>query len=226
LERTEDFAVLPFDNGVLYNNPFAKGTIRNASQRVFVDGNRYGWEWDWPKDTGPLVKTYPEVIWGRSPWSEAKYGDKLPRALKDAQYLLDFDFTTEAEGSWCESLDFWITDKAEPESKDITCNLCIWIWPHQIVGTYRGSREKMEIGGRVYDTIIETPANQPAKSWKTLFIVDTVPRSKGSLELQPFMEILQKLGLAKPDHFLATAELGTEVAYGKGKTIVKKFGLR
>jgi hypothetical protein len=33
-------------------------------------------------------------------------------------------------------------------------------------------------------------------------------------------------GLAKPYHFLATAELGNEVAYGKGKAIVKKFGLR
>jgi hypothetical protein len=33
-------------------------------------------------------------------------------------------------------------------------------------------------------------------------------------------------GGSKPNHFLATAELGNEVAYGKGRTIVQKFSLR
>jgi hypothetical protein len=126
----------------------------------------------------------------------------------------------------CESFDFWITNKTDPEAKDIICNLCIWTRRHQLEGAYRGSHETVKIGGRTYEAIIETPADQPAKTWKTLFVIDTEPRSQGSLELQPFMEILIERGLAKLSHFLATAELGNEVAYGKGRTIVQKFSLR
>ena len=226
VKRSEDFALLSFDDGVLYNNVFAKGDIQNVFQQVFLDGNRFGWEWDWPENTGPSVKTYPEVILGRSPWSKAEYDSQLPCALEKVRFVLDFDFTTEAEGSWSESFDFWITDKTHPESKDITCNLCLWTRTHQLEGVYRGSHETVKIGGRTYEAIIETPADQPAKTWKTLFVIDTEPRSQGSLELQPFMEILIERGLAKPDRFLATAELGNEVAYGKGRTIVQKFSLR
>jgi hypothetical protein len=226
VKRSEDFALLPFDNGVLYNNVFLKGNIQNAFQQVFLDGNQFGWEWDWPENTGPLSKTYPEVILGRSPWSKAEYGSQLPCALEKVRCILDFEFTTEAEGSWCESFDFWITNKPEPEVKDITCNLCIWERAHQIQGAYCGSHETVKIGRRTYDAIIETPADQPSKTWNTLFVIDTEPRSQGSFELQPFMEMLTERGLAKPDHFLATAELGNEVAYGKGRTIVQKFNLR
>jgi hypothetical protein len=224
--RSEDNALLPFDHGVLYNNVFAKGDIQNAFQQVFVDGNQFGWEWDWPENTGPSVKTYPEVILGRSPWSKAEFGNQLPCALENVRTDLDFDFTTDAEGSWCESFDFWITNTSNPEAKDIVCNLCIWGRRHQLEGAYRGSHETVTIGGRTYEAILETPADQPAKTWKTLFIMDTDPRSRGSLALRPLMETLIERGLAKPDHFLATAELGNEVAFGKGRTIVKKFSLR
>ena len=226
VKRSEDFALLSFDNGVLYNNVFAKGDIQNAFQQVFLDGEQFGWEWDWPENTGPSVKAYPEVILGRSPWSKAEYGSQLPCALEKVRFILDFDFTTEAEGSWCGSFDFWITNKPDPEVKDITCNLCIWIRPHNIEGDYRGSHETVKIGDRTYQAIVETPADQPAKTWNTLFVIDSEPRSRGSLELRPFMELLTERGLAKPDHFLATAELGNEVAYGKGRTIVQKLGLR
>jgi hypothetical protein len=226
VKRSEDFALLPFDQGILYNNVFAKGDIQNAFQQVFLDGNQFGWEWEWPENTSTFVKTYPEVILGRSPWSKAEYGSQLPCALEKVRYVLEFDFTTEAEGSWAESFDFWITNKPDPEPKDITCNLCLWTRVYELEGAYLGSHEIMKIGGRTYDAIIETPADQPAKTWNTLFVVDIEPRSQGSLELQPFMEIMMERGLAKPDNFLATAELGNEVAYGKGKTIVRMFRLR
>ena len=226
VKRSEDFALLSFDKGILYNNVFAKGDIQNAFQQVFLDGNQFGWEWDWPENTGPAVKAYPEVILGRSPWSKAEYGSQLPCALEKVGYVLDFEFTSEAEGSWCDSFDFWITNKPDPEAKDITCNLCIWARRHQMEGAYRGNHETVKIGGRTYAAIIETPADQPAKTWNTLFVIDNESRSQGSLELRPYIEILAERGFAKPDHFLATAELGNEVAYGKGRMIVRKFALR
>jgi hypothetical protein len=226
IKQSEDFALLIFNNGVLYNNVFSKGDIKNAFQQVFIDENQFGWEWDWPEDKGPLVKTYPEVILGRSPWSKAEYGSQLPCTMEKVHYVLDFNITTKADGSWCESFDFWITSTSDPKVEDIVCNLCIWTKRQQLEGTYRGIHETVKIRGRTYEAIIETPNDQPAKTWNTLFVIEKEERSRGSLELRPFIEILIDRGLAKPDHFLATAELGNEVAYGKGKAIVKMFGLR
>jgi len=40
------------------------------------------------------------------------------------------------------------------------------------------------------------------------------------------MEALIANGLAQPSDFLATAEFGTEVAYGKGRTTLRSFSLR
>jgi len=85
---------------------------------------------------------------------------------------------------------------------------------------------KLKIGGRSYEATLETPRGQPDKSWKTLCLVDTEPHSKGSLELGPLMDALIAHGLAKPTDFLATAELGSEVAYGKGRTTLRTFRLR
>jgi hypothetical protein len=91
VKRPEDFALLSFDHGVLYNNVFAKDAIQNAFQQVFLDGNQFGWEWDWPENTGPSVKTYPEVILGRSPWNKAEYGSQFPCLLEKVHYSLDGD---------------------------------------------------------------------------------------------------------------------------------------
>jgi hypothetical protein len=232
----EDFAKIPIaGGGVLYNNVWGKGKIANYKQLVFLAKNGAGWEWEWPESGGPAVKTYPEVIVGRSPWSDAgeaagaagvREGSELPRRLSEARMTIDFDFTTVAIGRWVESFDFWITRSDRPGSKDIVSNLTIWTSNHGVEPGYKGRRETLKIGGRTYEATFETPSEQPDKPWKTLCLVDTEPRSKGSLELGPLIDALIAHGLAQPTDFLATAELGSEVAYGKGYTNLRVFRLR
>jgi hypothetical protein len=233
--RTEDNALLPIPGAVLYNNVFGKGNITNYKQSIFRGKDDAGWEWDWPESAGPVVKSYPEVIVGRSPWSDAGWlagaaglgtGDRLPRRLADTRQTIDFDFTTDANGLWLDSFDFWITSSDHPTTKDIVSNLTIWTMNHGEKNPYKGRHTTLKIGGRTYEAIFETPAEAPEKPWKTLCLVDTEPRSKGSLELRPLMDALIAHGLAKPTDFLATAELGSEVAYGRGRTTLRTFRLR
>jgi hypothetical protein len=233
--RTEDNALLPIPAAVLFNNVFGKGAITNYKQSVFHSKNGTGWEWDWPQSAGPVVKSYPEVMVGRSPWNDAGglagapglgAGDQLPRRLADVRQTLDFDFSTVANGPWLESFDFWITSSDHPASKDIVSDLTIWTMNHGEKNPYKGRHTTLKIGGRTYEAIFETPVEAPEKPWKTLCLVDTEPRSKGSLELGPLMDAMIAHGLAKPTDFLATAELGTEVAYGKGRTTLRTFKLR
>jgi hypothetical protein len=44
--------------------------------------------------------------------------------------------------------------------------------------------------------------------------------------LGPLVDALIAHGLAQPTDFLATAEFGSEVAYGKGRTTLRVFRLR
>jgi hypothetical protein len=224
--RTEDFALLPFGDAVLFNNVCFKGDIKDARQRVFQDGEVGGWDWDWPESAGPSVKTYPEVLLGRSPWGAARAGTHLPCSLAQARMTLDFDFATDASGSWCESFDFWIVSKPDPSSEDIIANLTLWTGKHALEPSYHGRHETLQIGGRTYEAIFETPVDQPAKAWKTLCLVDSAPRTRGSLELGPLADVLIARGLAQPSHLLATAELGNEIAYGRGRTTIRMFRLR
>ena len=95
----EDSALLPISGAVLYNNVYGKGDIANYRQLVFRGQGDAGWEWDWPESAGPSMKSYPEVLLGRSPWREARAGDQLPRRLAETRLTLDFDFATSAAGS-------------------------------------------------------------------------------------------------------------------------------
>jgi len=233
--RTQDSALLPIPGAVLYNNVYGKGDITNYRQSIFRGTDDAGWEWDWPESGGPSLKNYPEVLVGRSPWSDVggpagaaglSAGDQLPRRLAETRMTIDFDFSTVASGLWLGSFDFWITRSDHPTTKDIVSNLTIWTMNHGVTNTYKGRHMTLKIGGRTYEAIFETPAEQPDKPWKTLCLVDTEPRSKGTLELGPLMEALIANGLAQPTDFLATAEFGTEVAYGKGRTTLRSFSLR
>ncbi len=235
--RTADSALLPVSESVLYNNVFGKGDIANYKQSVFRGKDDTGWDWDWPESGSRAIKGYPEVLVGRSPWSDAGgvagtpglgAGDQLPRRLSEVHLTIDFDFSTVASGLWLESFDFWITRSDHPGTKDIVSNLCIWTMNHGLKPSdaYKGRHATLKIGGRTYEATFETPQEQPAKPWKTLFLLDTEPRSKGSRELGPLVDALIANGLAKPTDFLATAELGSEVAHGKGRTTLRVFRLR
>jgi hypothetical protein len=223
---SEDSALLPISGAVLYNNVYGKGDIANYRQAIFRDRDGAGWEWDWPESAGPAMKSYPEVLAGRSPWIEAVAAGKLPRRLAETRLTLDFDFDAVGSGRWCESFDFWIASSDRPTTKDIVGNLCIWTMNHGAVPAYEGRRTTLAIGGRTYEAVFETPAEAPDKPWKTLCLVDAEPRSKGSLELGALIEALISHGLARPTDFLATAELGSEVGYGKGRTTLRVFRLR
>jgi len=235
--RTLDNALLPIPGAVLYNNVYGKGQIANYKQSVFHGNGNTGWDWDWPQSGGSSLKVYPEVLVGRSPWSDAgglagaaglSAGDQLPRRLDEARQTIDFDFTTVAKGLWLGSFDFWITRSDHPTTKDIVSNLCIWTINHGLKPSdvYKGRHQMLKIGGRTYLAIFETPKEAPDKPWKTLCLIDTDQRSKGSIALGPLMDALITRGLAKPTDFLATAELGTEVAFGKGHTTLHSFKLR
>jgi hypothetical protein len=221
-----DNAQLEFHGAALFNNVWNKGDIRDARQAIFTEAGTGGWTWDWPEKAGPAIKTYPEIVAGRSPWSPLRAGDRLPLPLRDLRLALDFDFAVEAAGSWCTSFDFWIASASEPTPQNLTCNVNIWVRRQVLTPPYSGKHETITLGGRTYEAIIETLADNSQKAWNTLCLVDSEPRSAGSLDLGELAAFLVARGLARPADFLVTAELGNEVAWGRGRMTIRKFELR
>lgn len=235
--HSRDNAVLPVSGALLYNNVYGKGTITDYRQSVFSGPDGTGWEWTWPANGGTDLKVYPEILIGRSPWSDAPglagtaglaAGSQLPERLAAARQTIRFDFNTAADGLWLASFDFWITSSDHPTEKDIVSNLCLWTVNHGVTPSevYKGRHMRLKIGGRMYDAIFETPKERPEKHWNTLCLIDLEPRTKGSLDLAALMHALVAHGLAKSTDFLATAELGTEVATGEGRTTLRDFSLK
>ena len=139
--RNTDNAVLPISGALLYNNVYGKGTIRSYRQSVFQGSAGTGWEWNWPASGGSELKVYPEILIGRSPWSDAPglagttglaAGDQLPRSVAGARQTIQFDFKTAASGLWLASFDFCITSTDHPSQKDIVSKslyLDVEPWP-------------------------------------------------------------------------------------------------
>jgi hypothetical protein len=120
--RTEDSVLLPILGAVLDNNVYGKGNITNYKQSIFRGKDDAGWEWDWPESGGPELKSYPEVLIGRSLWNdvggiagaaELHVGDQLPRRLAEARQchqrtlarefrLLDHQLRSSNQGRHCQ----------------------------------------------------------------------------------------------------------------------------
>ena len=54
---------------LIENNIWGQGEINDYSQCIFTtNDSSFGWNWTWP-DVGYNVKAYPEIIFGKKPWS-------------------------------------------------------------------------------------------------------------------------------------------------------------
>ena len=72
-----------FGSYILENNVWGQGDITNYSQCIFlVDNGHFGWKWDWPNE-GSHVKSYPEVMFGKKPWSSSSTHSSMPLQVQE-----------------------------------------------------------------------------------------------------------------------------------------------
>ena len=71
----EEYSFGPY---LLQNNTWGQGDIIDFSQCIFTTSDSiFGWNWDWP-NIGNNVKAYPEIIFGKKPWSSSSTNNILP----------------------------------------------------------------------------------------------------------------------------------------------------
>jgi hypothetical protein len=219
------------------NNQWGSGKSQGRFEQCLlertVNGNKQrGWSWNFP-GTDPSVFSYPEIIFGKKPWSAGKTTHpSLPARISELQKLtVIYDVDSEANGSFNLAHEVWITRRSvragAPAPESISAEVMFWV-DSGGVARPGGARiaEGLEINGEKYDLWSQDGANgsgASSVSWRLITFDAVVPRLSGALDIPAFMRVLADRELVDPAHYIASVEFGNEVSGGTGTTWVNKF---
>jgi dihydrofolate reductase len=192
-----------------------------------LDGS-LGWKWDFSgeKDTGntPVIKSFPEVIFGRKPYDNYRSTTtRLPGELVSASFRLEYEYAADADGAYNTSTDISFTDSKNPSPANIRAKLMIW-FDHRNMPFFESKTLKHAvIGGRAHDVFIDTEQVGPEGKWVYIALLPINLPGRGELNLNEYFNYALSMGALKPEWFLSSIEVGSEIASGKGEVVFKRF---
>jgi len=195
------------------------------SQTVFCDPatGRRGWRWDFPGQNA-VLKTYPEIIYGKKPYENyTSTTPRLPAPLATARFRLEYDYAAKAVGAYNTTTDITFTDRAAAGEKDIRAKLMIW-FDHQNVPFFDPSRTTQAvIAGRPHRVFIERDHDAADGKWSFIALLPEALPARGELDLTAYFTYLQSVGALQSEWFLASIEVGSEIASGTGEVTFRRF---
>ena len=229
-EASSDWAAVDYAPGfVLVNNVWNKGGAQGPyKQTIFkTDDGAFGWSWDWPKSTAPVV-SYPEIIWGDKPWDPARAPvPGLPFHPGEKRMIVDFDITLEATGVYDMAFEFWPVKAIPGNEKNIASEVMVWLTWKGLppAGQLEGS---LDVGGNTFEVYVlrghgDDSGGSSAK-WSYVAIVPKkMPLLKGPIDFGVFVDYLLEKGILQKSEWITGLELGNEVQTGTGKATVRNF---
>jgi len=229
--------MLSYD-GAIINNPlrFPGTAIENnqwgaKTQGIPVSLSIYdsGWTFNVSEDSEYLPAIYPEIIWGWKPWTEYSTTSELPIEVKDIKGLtIDYSLYTITTGlaHYNQSFDFWITRESRPKEVNIQTEIMIWTaseGPKNPAGGSYGGIFEIEKGFPCEIWIADKNDPGLALKWNIITFKFVNSVFSGTINLVPYLEETLKRGLISRVDYLASIELGNEIWYGRGQTLVKEF---
>ncbi len=205
------------------------------SETIFADpatGER-GWRWDFSAEVAPgtrnLVKSFPEIIWGRKPYEGyASTTERMPVLLKDAPPLvLEYDYDAVCEDAvYDTTTDIAFTSCDNPDSSHIRAKLMIWLDSANTPFFPDKPHTQAVLDGYECALFIDPDYTEPGQKWVYIAILPKDLPKKGEIHLKTWFDHLLSIGALKPDWFLSSIEVGTELASGKGEITFRKFVVR
>ena len=178
---------------------------------------QWGWSWNWLANATQQPVAYPSVVYGHKPWGGPAVQPPpcLPRPLTDISVLgVDYEIALQASGRHNLSFDLWLTDRANADAAGIRLEWMIWL-AHQ--GDIQPLGQPLL---SCADWVLWQ--GQAAHGPVASFVMQRAPR-RGRLDLMPLLAVLQRYGLAQPEHYLSDIELGTEIWDGQGQCSLRRF---
>jgi hypothetical protein len=200
------------------------------TETIFYDTLKgsMGWKWDFSGEIDLPntydVKIFPEIIFGRKPYNGYKSTtSRLPIQLTSAQFNLEYEYLANAGGVYNTSTDLSFTDSMNPEPSNIRAKMMIW-FDHKNFPFFESEKlELATISGLQYKLFIDTTNIGPEGKWIFIaLLADNFP-SKGELNLKDYFNYFLSEGVLKPDWYLSSIEVGSEISSGKGEVVFKRF---
>ena len=212
------------------NNTWGKGNLTGWSQCIGIgEGTAEGitahWYWDW-LNSGSNVKGYPEIIFGQKP-GRMTTTDALPVKLNQISFLtVNYDITSSYSGSGNVAFDIWLTDTSNPNSfgvPPITHEIMIWIDQQGALAPSGVFKERVPLNEITYAVFV---APKWGEGWEYIaFYSADSQLGIGILDLNSFLKYLEESNLVTGEEYLASIELGNEIATGSGETFVDYYSI-
>jgi hypothetical protein len=220
-----DWAEFSVDELIIQNNVWNKQGITAYEQCVFGTGEPLafplGWTWTWPEPPGG-VKAYPEIIFGRKPWSPASTSAGLPRRVVDLTTLTaSYDAAQTAAGSYNLAFDIWLNSADPPAPENITREIMIWL-DHKVMGPAGTYQNQVTIDGEAYDFYMGSVGTG---SWTYIAFVKQVPEFSGDTKIKLFFNYLVGIGAIADTEYCSSVEIGNEVVSGTGRTEFSNYSV-
>ncbi len=218
-----EWSQFSFGEYIVENNVWGQGDIDDFIQCIYRTGNgddiHFGWSWDWPNSNND-VKSYPEVIYGKKPWSSSSTTPELPIKINNIDEMyVDYDLNMNANGSYNLAFEFWVTTDSLSSQTGITTEVMIWM-DNNIINPAGSLIATVNFDGFEYKVY---RANWD--SWTYLAFLSVEPQYSGLLAIHNFVDYLVNEGMLNPNEYFADFEMGNEVIYGTGKTDITKYDL-
>ncbi len=224
--------------GVLANNQWGRESAgagdwpQCLAWRVVEGKKQYGWTWEWPSKPG--LYAYPEVVFGRNPWTAMVSNDvRFPRLVSETKAMvLTFDSQSAFVGMRNLAVDLWLTgNKPMPgESEEASLKAELMVWTDYSAGMLNDGEQpvgEVTIDGKQWVLYASQGAlgNGSTTKWQRIGYVAKVPTQSGVIDISPFLADAAARGYVQGDNWISGIEFGNEISSGSGSTWFKTLTL-
>ena len=216
----DPWAQRSYGDYLIENNVWGQGEINDYSQCIFTtNDSSFGWNWTWP-DIGYNVKAYPEIIFGKKPWSTTSTTYELPMKISMVEtFEVNFDLTIEASGNYNLAFEFWVTEDSTSNQEQITNEVMIWTTNSQLQPA--GEQIAVFFSDGYYYDLFRAEFND----WIYYAFVSQTDQQEGTLNVHNFINYMVATGYLNPNEYLASFELGNEIVNGSGQTNIRQYSI-
>jgi hypothetical protein len=231
VEKSGQWDQIKYGAYLVENNTWNIQAVKSTwTETIFCDTvlGTMGWKWDFSGEKDEpntfVVKTYPEIIFGKKPFENYQSTtSQLPVELTSAKVQLEYEYFANAEGVYNTSTDISFSDSKNPNSSNIRSKMMIR-FDHQNFPFYESEKlNQATIGGLQYKLFVDTAHIGPEGKWFFIALLAENFPSKGVLNLNEYFDYFLSEGILKPEWYLSSIEVGSEISSGKGEITFKKF---
>ncbi|WP_166454813.1 DUF4214 domain-containing protein [Duganella aquatilis] len=192
-------------------------------------------DWQYPEsatNTQGYVKAFPEIIYGRQLWGATSSGSTLPMLVSDVNLTANYDVNVDTDGLPLTFQQTFLqgTYISTKDSNDWLTSVTVMLMPTKVCMDECGNPHKfietIVIDGITYYVYMQVEMDEqkgiPRYNVELLVKEDHL---RGSMKMKSINDYLISKGWLKPNNYMNSIEMGTEIISGAGKTTVKHFSV-